>query len=430
MPTPEKHALLSASSAARWLHCTAAPRFEEQFPENTSEYAEEGRLAHAICELKVIKHFTSQIKPRTYTTRLKKLKENPLYGDEMDKTSDLYLEHLTERAMQYNAKPNVAAEVQVDFAEYVPEGFGTCDCIMIGGDTLSITDYKHGKGVPVSAEKMVEGALELGATVRNTLTTEAVRISGLDNPNSVAQLSAWLEKETDEEITDLRKDTVSKMLTAGDNSPEVQRMLEIRQELGKTSTKKYDAIEQAVCRDKWGADYFLSVHRNSASPDATGNEIWIYSKASETTYAKAENILTAVTRATGLKSRGVKRGAVSYSDFGINRYTNMHSALLELGFITSRKDNEALDKNFEALALELAKMLMSLVGAEYVEPVIKGDVNGDGKITAADARKALRASARLENLNEKEKSAADINGDGKVTADDARTILRKSARLE
>lgn len=167
MPTPEKHALLSASSAARWLHCTAAPRFEEQFPENTSEYAEEGRLAHAICELKVIKHFTTQIKPRTYTTRLKKLKENPLYQDEMDKTSDLYLEHLTERAMQYDTKPNVAAEVQVDFAEYVPEGFGTCDCIMIGGDTLSITDYKHGKGVPVSAENNPQMRLyALGALKR------------------------------------------------------------------------------------------------------------------------------------------------------------------------------------------------------------------------------------------------------------------------
>lgn len=167
MPTPEKHALLSASSAARWLHCTAAPRFEEQFPENTSEYAEEGRLAHAICELKVIKHFITQIKPRTYTSRLKKLKENPLYQDEMDKTSDLYLEHLTERAMQYNAKPNVAAEVQVDFAEYVPEGFGTCDCIMIGGDTLSITDYKHGKGVPVSAENNPQMRLyALGALKR------------------------------------------------------------------------------------------------------------------------------------------------------------------------------------------------------------------------------------------------------------------------
>ena len=69
MPVNEKHALLSASSAARWLNCTAAPRFEEQFPENTSEYAEEGRLAHAICELKVLKKFTSSLPPRSYALR-------------------------------------------------------------------------------------------------------------------------------------------------------------------------------------------------------------------------------------------------------------------------------------------------------------------------------------------------------------------------
>ena len=73
---------------------------------------------------------------------------------------------------------------------------------------------------------------------------------------------------------------------------------------------------------------------------------------------------------------------------------------------------------------------MSVCGVDYVEPVTKGDVNGDGKITADDARTALRASAKLENLNDKEKSAADVNGDGKVTADDARSILRKSAKLE
>lgn len=96
---------------------------------------------------------------------------------------------------------------------------------------------------------MVEGALELGATVRNTLTNEAVKISGLSNPNSVKQLASWLESETGEEINGLRKDTVAKMLARDDNSPGVQRMLEIRQELGKTSTKKYDAIEQAVCQD-------------------------------------------------------------------------------------------------------------------------------------------------------------------------------------
>ena len=56
---PEKHALLSASSASRWLACTAAPRFEEGLPESTSDYAEEGRLAHAIAELKVLKKFTT-----------------------------------------------------------------------------------------------------------------------------------------------------------------------------------------------------------------------------------------------------------------------------------------------------------------------------------------------------------------------------------
>ena len=166
MPTPEKHALLSASSAARWLICTAAPRFEAQFPETTSEYAEEGRLAHAICELKVLKQFAG-LAQRTYTLRLNKLKKNPLYAAEMDKTSDLYLEHLVEKAMTYDSPPGVSPEVRVDFGEYVPEGFGTCDCIMVGGDTLDITDYKHGKGVPVSAENNPQMRLyALGALKR------------------------------------------------------------------------------------------------------------------------------------------------------------------------------------------------------------------------------------------------------------------------
>lgn len=167
MPTPREHAVLSASSAYRWLKCTAAPRFEEQFEDSTSEYAQEGRLAHAICELKVNKHFTNAVKPGAYAAQLKKLKEDPLYSDEMDKTSDLYIEHLTDKAMQFDTKPSVAAEVRVDFSEYVPEGFGTCDCVMICGDTMHITDYKHGKGVPVSAENNPQMRLyALGALKR------------------------------------------------------------------------------------------------------------------------------------------------------------------------------------------------------------------------------------------------------------------------
>ena len=148
---PEKHALLSASSASRWLVCTAAPRFEEGLPERTSEYAEEGRLAHAIAELKVLKKSTVMTN-RTYNSRLNKLKKDPSYNPEMDKTTDLYLEYINELVMGYDNTPTVAVEVQVDFSAYVPEGFGTCDCCIIGGDTLSIVDYKHGKGVPVAAK--------------------------------------------------------------------------------------------------------------------------------------------------------------------------------------------------------------------------------------------------------------------------------------
>ena len=106
----------------------------------------------------------------------------------------------------------------------------------------------NARGVAVDMD-MVSGALFLGDTVRSDLMSEAMQISGLDNPNSVKQLSEWLGAETGEEITALRKDTVARMLARDDNSPEVQRMLEIRQELGKTSTKKYDAIKDAVCPD-------------------------------------------------------------------------------------------------------------------------------------------------------------------------------------
>ena len=149
---PEKHALLSASSASRWLKCTAAPRFEEGLPENTSEYAEEGRLAHAIGELKVLKKCTP-MSTRTYNTRLNKLKKNPLYDPEMDKTTDLYLEHITEQVMDYDSAPTVAVEVRVDFSDYVPEGFGTCDCCIIGGDLPTTSTARASRFPPWATRK-------------------------------------------------------------------------------------------------------------------------------------------------------------------------------------------------------------------------------------------------------------------------------------
>lgn len=103
------------------------------------------------------------------------------------------------------------------------------------------------RGVAVDMD-FCEGALELGETIRAQLTDEAVQLSGLQNPNSVKQLARWLSAETGDDITSLRKETIKELL-GRDNADHVQRMLEIRQELGKTSTKKYDAIEAAVCDD-------------------------------------------------------------------------------------------------------------------------------------------------------------------------------------
>lgn len=103
------------------------------------------------------------------------------------------------------------------------------------------------RGVAVDMP-LVDGALDIAARTTERLTDEAVKLTGLDNPNSGKQLTAWLSERTGADVDNIRKDTVSSMLKA-DYSPDVHRMLKIRQELGKTSTKKYDAIRKCVCPD-------------------------------------------------------------------------------------------------------------------------------------------------------------------------------------
>lgn len=146
------HALLSPSSAHRWLNCPLAPRLEATLPEKPSEYAQEGTVAHSVCEITAKKKF-KKVKAAEYNRVIKRLKSNAAWDDEMLHTAELYVEHLTERAMAFANEPYIAFEVKVDVSDYVPEAFGRCDCVMFGADTLIITDYKHGKGVPVSPDE-------------------------------------------------------------------------------------------------------------------------------------------------------------------------------------------------------------------------------------------------------------------------------------
>lgn len=142
---------------------------------------------------------------------------------------------------EYNAQ-DVGAEMEIE--RYL-SAFPVPDTVQRQWETDLII---NARGVAVDMD-FVHGALEMGDEVRAALTEEAVHLSGLDNPNSVQQLAQWLSRETDSDVDNLRKETVAGMLRRDDNSPEVNRMLEIRQELGKTSNKKYDAIQAAVCDD-------------------------------------------------------------------------------------------------------------------------------------------------------------------------------------
>lgn len=186
------------------------------------------------------------------------------------------------------------------------------------------------------------------------------------------------------------------------------------------------------CREanEWGADYFLSIHRNAFIPNrADGVEAWVYSGVSDKgeTFLMAKRLVEDICKSVAYKNRGVKKGAPSYADFGVNSLTKMSSCLLEVGFIDSDKDNRIFDSRFQQMAETLSSALLENVGLTYKRPIIKGDADGDGKITSADARLILRASVGLETVDTER---ADVDGDGKITSADAREVLRRSVGEE
>lgn len=150
---PDVHAKLSASGAHRWINCPGSVVLEENFEDTGSEYAKEGTLAHSVAELKLQKYFMKGIGPKKFKAAMDKFKTSEYWQDEMDKYTDLYFDEIKKRALAYKDLPYVNIEERVDFSSWVPEGFGTCDCIMIYGDTMQVIDLKYGKGVPVSPEE-------------------------------------------------------------------------------------------------------------------------------------------------------------------------------------------------------------------------------------------------------------------------------------
>ena len=135
---PDKHATLSPSSAARWLACPPSVRLSEGLPNPSSPYAQEGTLAHSICE---------------YLLKGKKI-------DKFKKDKDFsqgMLEYCTDyRAFvqkELNSMPNSALLVeQTYYIEGIDECFGTSDATLINNKILHVVDFKYGKGIEVAAE--------------------------------------------------------------------------------------------------------------------------------------------------------------------------------------------------------------------------------------------------------------------------------------
>lgn len=148
------HAKLSASGASRWATCPGSVQMEDGIPDSESVYAQEGTLAHEMSELK-LKHYLDPkgFGKRKLNAAIKKLKENELYQAEMESYTDTYVDFIKEKALSFPSNPYIEIEKRVDFSRWVDGGFGTCDCVLIHGSTLSIIDLKYGKGVPVSSEQ-------------------------------------------------------------------------------------------------------------------------------------------------------------------------------------------------------------------------------------------------------------------------------------
>ena len=143
---PEKHAKLSASSAHRWMNCNPSANLEREFADRSSEAAAEGSAAHALCEHKLRK----ALKMRS-TRPVSKYD-----SDEMEMYTDSYVEFVLEQievAKQHCADPFVLIEQRLDFSCYVPDGFGTGDCLIVADKLLHIIDFKYGLGVLVDAEE-------------------------------------------------------------------------------------------------------------------------------------------------------------------------------------------------------------------------------------------------------------------------------------
>ena len=221
---------------------------------------------------------------------------------------------------------------------------------------------------------LADSAIYLGKTVQDQLTAEAREISGLENPNSVAQLTKWLQSETGEDLTDLRKETVSDLLGKDLPSDDARRILEIRKELGKTSTKKYNSVEACACADGRirGLMQFYGANR-------TGREAG--------RLVQVQNLPHDVVPAMSLARQLVKGRQLDTLRLIYGSVTSTLSALIRTVFVAA-PGKTFIDADFSAIE---ARVIAWLAGEEWVLDVFRTH----GKIYEATASQMFNVPFEL-----------------------------------
>lgn len=210
------HALLSPSSAHRWLNCTAAPLLEKDVEDKGSTYAEEGTLAHAYCALK-LKEFLG-LPTEAEQKEIAELKEQ-YHSGEMDEYTDTYKTIVIEKFNAAKAKTKDAlllVEVRLDFSMFIPDAFGTADAVIIADGQMEVIDFKYGKGVKVSAwENPQMKIYALGAydTFKLEYNITSVRMTivqpRIDNLSEFEMKTLDLLKWAADELTPKAKEAIS-----------------------------------------------------------------------------------------------------------------------------------------------------------------------------------------------------------------------------
>ena len=204
------HAHLSASGSSRWMACPPSAELEKDFPDSSSVFAEEGTAAHELSEI-LLKFELDQITKADHEAQFERfIEKNEFYSQSMLDYVQSYVDVVMERVNEAYAKtPDalVLVEQRLDFSEWVPEGFGTGDVLIIADGQLEVVDLKYGKGVPVSAVDNPQMRLYgLGALSHYSILYDIERVRmtivqpRLDSISSETMTAKDISKWADEEV--------------------------------------------------------------------------------------------------------------------------------------------------------------------------------------------------------------------------------------